>query len=46
MDRQSSYALSVLAPDLDSQAYLRNEQLGELREFILDFRIDGAFIYR
>jgi hypothetical protein len=44
MDRQSVYTLSVLAPDEDDNSRTRIQS--SLREFILEFRLDNAFIYR
>ena len=46
MDRQSVYSLSVLPPDFDATQNSRLHTQGQLREFILEFRIDNAFIYR
>jgi DNA replication licensing factor MCM5 len=46
MDRQASYALSVLAPDLDDEQTNRNQARDRFREFVLEFRFDNAFIYR
>ena len=46
MDRQSVYSLSVLAPDLDGSENSRSQIQNRLREFILEFRLDNAFIYR
>ncbi len=46
MDRQSVYSLSVLAPEHDEteDSYGQIEQ--QLYDFILEFRLDNAFIYR
>lgn len=46
MDRQSVYSLSVLAPDPDASEDSRTQTQAQLREFILEFRLDNAFIYR
>ncbi|MCJ1438097.1 minichromosome maintenance protein 5 [Xylographa pallens] len=46
MDRQSVYSLSVLPPDFDPSQSSRTQIQSQLREFILEFRLDNAFIYR
>ena len=46
MDRQSVYSLSVLAPDPDASEDSRTQIQTQLRNFILEFRLDNAFIYR
>ena len=46
MDRQSVYSLSVLPPDFDAAQNSRTQIQSQLREFILEFRLDNAFIYR
>ena len=46
MDRQSVFSLSVLPPDVDATQNSRSQIQGQLREFILEFRLDNAFIYR
>jgi len=46
MDRQSAYALSVLNPDCDGTEDSRTRIESQLREFVLEFRLDNAFIYR
>ncbi|MCJ1422717.1 minichromosome maintenance protein 5 [Sticta canariensis] len=46
MDRQPVYSLSVLAPDPDANVDSRTQIKNELRDFILEFRLDNAFIYR
>lgn len=46
MDRQPVYSLSVLAPDPDANGDSKTQIKNELRDFILEFRIDNAFIYR
>lgn len=40
------YSLSVLAPDPDANGDSKTQIKNELRDFILEFRIDNAFIYR
>ena len=47
MDRQSVYSLSVLPPDQDEvNEDSRSHIQARLRDFILEFRLDNAFIYR
>jgi DNA replication licensing factor MCM5 len=46
MDHQSVYSLSVLAPDPDASEDSRSQIQAHLRDFILEFRLDNAFIYR
>ncbi len=46
MDRQSAYALSVLNPDREGTEDSRSRIESQLREFVLEFRLDNAFIYR
>ncbi len=46
MDRQPVYSLSVLAPDPDAVDDSRSQIQAHLRNFILEFRLDNAFIYR
>ena len=46
MDSQRPYALSVLAPDPDARDDSRYQTQQDLRNFILEFRLDNAFIYR
>ena len=46
MDRQSVFSLSVLPPDVDATQNSRSQIQSQLREFILEFRLDNAFIYR
>ena len=45
MDRQSVYSLSVLPPEYDNED-TRGQVQAELEKFILEFRLDNAFIYR
>lgn len=46
MDRRSAYSLSVLAPDPDAIEDSKTQIQAQLRDFILEFRLDNAFIYR
>ena len=46
MDARSAYSLSVLAPLEDGTGEPRTEIQNKLKEFILAFQLDGAFIYR
>ena len=46
MDQQSVYSLSVLEGDPDASEDSRTQIQGHLRDFILEFRLDNAFIYR
>jgi hypothetical protein len=46
MDRQSVYSLNVLPPDFDADQNSRTQIQSQLREFILEFRLDNSFIYR
>ncbi|KAI4167127.1 MAG: hypothetical protein LQ343_007454 [Gyalolechia ehrenbergii] len=46
MDRQSVFSLSVLPPDPDAADDSRTQVQAQLRNFILEFRLDNAFIYR
>jgi hypothetical protein len=46
MDTRSAYALSVLAPDFDDEQNSRTQIQNQFREFILEFRLNSAFIYR
>lgn len=46
MDRQSVYSLSVLAPDQDANEDSPTQIRGQLRDFILEFRLDNVFLYR
>ncbi|TVY78204.1 DNA replication licensing factor mcm5 [Lachnellula suecica] len=45
MDRQSVYSLSVLPPEYDNED-TRGQVQVQLEQFILQFRLDNAFIYR
>ncbi|KAG9234687.1 MCM2/3/5 family-domain-containing protein [Amylocarpus encephaloides] len=46
MDRQSVYSLSVLPPDYDNEQDTRGQIQVQLEQFILQFRLENAFIYR
>lgn len=46
MDRRTPYTLSVLAPSTDGRDESRTQIQGRLREFVLEFQLDNAFIYR
>jgi DNA replication licensing factor MCM5 len=46
MDRQSVYSLSVLPPDYDTNDDTRGQVQAQLEQFILQFRLDNAFVYR
>ncbi|KAL9617632.1 MAG: hypothetical protein Q9160_007598 [Pyrenula sp. 1 TL-2023] len=46
MDKQSVYSLSVLPPLRDGPEESRTQIQANLREFILSFQLDNAFIYR
>ena len=46
MDRRTPYSLSVLAPSVDGAEDSRTQIQARLREFVLEFQLDNAFIYR
>jgi hypothetical protein len=46
MDRQSVYSLSVLPPDYENNDDTRGQVQAQLEQFILQFRLDNAFVYR
>ncbi|KAI9818235.1 MAG: minichromosome maintenance protein 5 [Thelocarpon impressellum] len=46
MDRQSVFSLSVLAPDYGDNEDSRGQIQQQLCDFVLEFRLDNAFIYR
>ncbi|KAL8892996.1 MAG: hypothetical protein Q9192_005518, partial [Flavoplaca navasiana] len=46
MDRGSVFSSSVLPPDPDALDDSRSQIQAQLRNFILEFRLDNAFIYR
>ncbi|KAL3423031.1 MCM2/3/5 family protein [Phlyctema vagabunda] len=46
MDRRSVFSLPVLAPDYGDNEDTRQQVQNQLENFILQFRLDNAFIYR
>lgn len=46
MDKQSIFSLSVLTPDYGENGDSRTHIQDQLRDFILEFRLGNAFIYR
>lgn len=46
MDRRTPYTLSVLAPSTDGADESRTTTQNRLRDFVLEFQLDNAFIYR
>lgn len=46
MDRRTPYTLSVLAPSVDGVEDSRSQIRAKLKEFVLEFQLDNAFIYR
>ncbi|GMF87669.1 unnamed protein product [Aspergillus oryzae] len=46
MDRRTPYTLSVLAPSTDGAEESRTQIQQRLRDFVLEFQLDNAFIYR
>lgn len=46
MDRRTPYTLSVLEVSTDGAEESRTKTQAKLREFILEFQLDNAFIYR
>ncbi|KAL5355662.1 MCM2/3/5 family-domain-containing protein [Aspergillus floccosus] len=46
MDRRTPYTLSVLAPSTDGAEESRTQIQARLRDFVLEFQLDNAFIYR
>lgn len=50
MDRRSAYSLSVYGPERDDEGNVIQESRAQTQQqlvsFILDFQLDGAFIYR
>ena len=46
MDRRTPYTLSVLPPSTDGAEESRTQIQAQLREFVLVFQLDDAFIYR
>ena len=45
-DQRRPYSLSVLAPDPEARDDSRVQIQHDLRDFILDFRLDNSYIYR
>lgn len=46
MDRRTPYTLSVLAPSTTGADESRTTIQHRLRDFVLEFQLDNAFIYR
>ena len=46
MDRRTPYSLSVLAASTDGAEESRTQIQQRLRDFVLEFQLDNAFIYR
>ncbi len=50
MDRQSVYSLSVYGPERDDNGNIIQESRAQIQQqlvnFILEFQLDGVFIYR
>lgn len=46
MDRRAPYTLSVLAPSTNGAEESRTTIQSRLRDFVLEFQLDNAFIYR
>ena len=46
MDKQSVFSLSVLAPDVSDVEGSRTQIQNRLRDFLMEFRLDNAFIYQ
>ena len=50
MDRQSVYSLSVYGPERDDNGNIIQESRAQMQQqlvnFILEFQLDGVFIYR
>ncbi|CAG8941191.1 unnamed protein product [Penicillium salamii] len=46
MDRRTPYSLSVLAPSTDGRDESKSVKQGRLRQFVLEFQLDNAFVYR
>ena len=46
MDRRTPYTLSVLPPSEEVGEDSRTHIQARLREFVLEFQLDNAFIYR
>lgn len=46
MDRRTPYTLSVLAPSENGADESKTTVQARLRDFVLEFQVDNAFIYR
>lgn len=46
MDRRTPYSLSVLAPSTDGPDESKTIVQARLRQFVLEFQLDNAFVYR
>lgn len=46
MDRRTPYTLSVLAPSTNGADDSRSAIQNKLKDFVLEFQLDNAFIYR
>lgn len=46
MDRRTPYTLSVLAPSENGADESKTTIQARLRDFVLEFQVDNAFIYR
>lgn len=46
MDRRTPYTLSVLAPSTNGADESRTTIQNRLRDFVLEFQLDNAFVYR
>lgn len=46
MDRRTPYTLSVLAPSTNGADEDRTTIQNRLRDFVLEFQLDNAFVYR
>jgi DNA replication licensing factor MCM5 len=46
MDRRTPYTLSVLAPSTNGAEESKTTIQNNLRQFVLEFQLDNAFVYR
>lgn len=46
MDRRTPYTLSVLAPSTNGADESKTAIQNKLKDFVLQFQLDNAFIYR
>jgi DNA replication licensing factor MCM5 len=46
MDRRTPYTLSVLAPSTNGADESKTTLQNRLRQFVLEFQLDNAFVYR